>query len=91
MNMNQHKRTGNSRVKRKLVYAQFREGRIIKMVNAPCWVKVGFITEKTGWNYVKLRKAREQGLVEFEKRSDGTMWYNLASLHDELIIKQKYQ
>jgi hypothetical protein len=46
---------------------------------APKWVKVGFIREITGWRNEKMRQARQQHLIEFEKREDG-FWYNVNSL-----------
>jgi hypothetical protein len=51
---------------------------------APRWVKVGFITSLTKWNNEKMRQARQQGLIEFEKREDG-FWYNLNSLPKQFI------
>lgn len=43
------------------------------------YVKVGFITDLTGWNPERLRKARRDGLVKFKK--EGTQfWYDPNSI-----------
>lgn len=42
------------------------------------WVKSGTIKRITGWNNEEMRKAREQGLVEW-KREKG-IWYLLESI-----------
>lgn len=49
------------------------------------WVRVGWITDLTGWNKEKLRQAREQGLVEF-KEEGKSYKYKLESIHP-LFIK----
>jgi hypothetical protein len=47
---------------------------------AETWVRVGWVTDLTGWNKEKLRQAREQGLVEFKE--DGKSYlYKLESIH----------
>lgn len=43
------------------------------------WVKVSFILLATGWDKEKLRQARNQSLVKWEKRKDG-FWYDLSSI-----------
>jgi hypothetical protein len=58
----------------------------IGKVEKPCWVKVGFVTAKTGWGKEKMRQAREQGLIEFEHRENG-FWYNINSLNPIFLLK----
>jgi hypothetical protein len=58
--------------------------KIAEKVEKPCWVKAGFLTEKTGWNNEKLRQARAQGIVEWEKRETG-FWYNINSVPQVFI------
>lgn len=53
------------------------------------WVGPGWITSITGWDYEKLRQAREQKIVEF-KRSNGGGWlYKLESVPEQFIIKKQ--
>lgn len=49
------------------------------------WVRASVITELTGWNNEKMRKARENGYVKFKK--EGGYWYNLGSLNQVFIKK----
>lgn len=48
------------------------------------WVRASVITDLTGWDGQGMRRARENGSIEFEKRADG-YWYDLNSLHPYLI------
>lgn len=50
------------------------------------WVKVGFVTDLTGWDREKLRQARDQGLIEFKKTKDG-WFYKLESIPEVFIKK----
>jgi hypothetical protein len=51
------------------------------------WVKAGVITSMTIFNNnEKMREARDNGYVEFEKREDG-FWYNLNSVHEKFFLK----
>lgn len=43
------------------------------------WVKVSFIRQATGWNREKIRQARLQKLVIYEKRKTG-FWYDINSI-----------
>lgn len=70
---------------RSIVHAQVRDDKVFVMY-PPCWVKVGDVTERTGWDFKKLRRMREQGNIKFERRTDG-MWYDLASIHP-FFLKQ---
>ena len=51
------------------------------------YVKVGIIQELTGWNASFLRKARENGLVEFREQ-DGKFFYVLESVDEKFLIKK---
>lgn len=51
------------------------------------WVKVGFVTDLTGWDREKLRQAREQGLVEFKEDAKLGRVYNLESIPPMFIKK----
>lgn len=51
------------------------------------WAKPGFITSITGWDGEKLRQARDQKLVKYEKREDG-FWYDINSIPERLLIKK---
>lgn len=48
------------------------------------WVKVGTISELTGWNYHRLARARANGEVEF-KKEDGKFFYDLNSVNPVFI------
>jgi len=50
------------------------------------WIKVGFLTELTGWNNEKLRQAREQGIVKRKKTPEG--WFYLLESVPEQFIKK---
>lgn len=51
----------------------------------PMWVKAGVITSLTIFNNSeKMREARENGYVSFEKRDDG-LWYDLNSIHEKFF------
>lgn len=49
------------------------------------WVRASVIVELTGWNGGKLRSGRESGAVVWKKEKDGTIWYDLNSIHPYLI------
>lgn len=51
------------------------------------WVKVSFIQDATGWDREKMRQARNQGIVKWEKRKDG-FFYDLNSI-PPAFLKQK--
>lgn len=53
------------------------------------WVKVGFVTDLTGWDHEKMRQAREQGLVEFKDDATKGRLYNLDSINPIFIKKVK--
>lgn len=58
-------------------------------LNKPsAWAKPGFVTSITNWDGEKLRQARDQGLIQYEKREDG-FWYNLDSIPERLLIKKQ--
>jgi hypothetical protein len=50
------------------------------------WVKAQVITELTGWDFNGMKKARENGYIQY-KNTDG-FWYLLESLHPVHIKKQ---
>ena len=60
--------------------------RLVEKLEKPVFVKVSFIRSKTGWTKEKLRQAREQGLVEYEKRDDG-LFYDIKSIDPVFFIK----
>lgn len=60
---------------------------LVEKQTTPEWVKVSFITRLTGWDNEKMRQARNIGLIAFEKRADGSWWYDLNSLNEKFIIK----
>lgn len=60
--------------------------KIVEKEEKPVFVKVSFVVAKTGWTAQKLRQARQQGLVEWEKRDDG-FWYNIRSIDPIFFIK----
>jgi hypothetical protein len=49
------------------------------------WVSVGWITDLTGWDYNRMRQARDQGIVKYKKER-GRFLYLLESL-PKIIIK----
>jgi hypothetical protein len=51
------------------------------------WVKVGFITQVTGWSAETLRQARQQGLVQWKDNVDGR-FYLLESI-PEIFIRHE--
>lgn len=61
---------------------------IINLLNKPkpYWVKASTITELTSWDANKMRRAREQKLIEWKKTKEG-FFYNLNSVHPYLIKK----
>lgn len=50
------------------------------------WVKVGAITELTGWDSKKLEWARLNEILDF-KPVNGVMYYDLNSLPDQFVKK----
>lgn len=55
---------------------------------APKWVRSTVITELTGWDNQKMRRARENSTITFKKDNGGLYWYDLNSLHPYLLKKQ---
>lgn len=51
----------------------------------PEWVRVTFIMQATGWTKERLRQARADGVVKFQKRDDG-FWYDINSINP-LFVK----
>ena len=65
-----------------------RELRLLKQEKLKqTWVKVGVITDLTGWNFKSMAKAREQGLVKFRKDKNDCFEYLLQSI-DQVFIKK---
>lgn len=50
------------------------------------WVKVSNIQELTGWDKEGLRRARENGLIDWKKDENG-IWYDILSINSLLIKK----
>lgn len=48
------------------------------------WVKARIITGLTGWDNNKMRQARNGGAIKWKRDRDG-IWYDLNSLHPNLI------
>jgi predicted transcriptional regulator len=59
-----------------------------KNVKKASWVKVGWITDLTGWDREKMRQAREQGLVEWKDDAKLGRVYNIDSIPQMFIIKK---
>jgi hypothetical protein len=70
----------------RIIHIQATLEKIARQVQEPCWVKAGFISEKTGWDHEKLRQARKQGIVVFEVR-DGGFWYDIKSINPIFFLK----
>lgn len=51
------------------------------------WVKVSAITEITGWNNEKMRRARENKMVQYRKAEKG-FEYLIESIPEIFITKQ---
>lgn len=49
------------------------------------WVRASIVVQLTGWNSGKMRSARESGAIDWKKDKDGSLWYDLNSLHPALI------
>lgn len=52
------------------------------------WITPNWVFEVTGWTKLKLRQAREQGIIEFRKVKGNEYEYKLESIPD-IFIKQK--
>jgi hypothetical protein len=52
----------------------------------PRWVKVGAVTELTGWDHKKMQWARRNGIIDSKKTSDGIL-YDLNSINENFIKK----
>jgi hypothetical protein len=44
------------------------------------WVKVSVIRQMTGWTTERLRRARENGEIQYKKDNTG-FWYNIDTLN----------
>jgi hypothetical protein len=51
------------------------------------WVGPGWVTDITGWNYEKMRQAREGKIIEFKRSDGGGYLYKLESI-PEIFIKK---
>lgn len=60
--------------------------KLVDKQEKPLWVKVSFITARTGWNNEKMRQARENGLIEW-KKTEGGFFYNIKSIDPIFFIK----
>jgi hypothetical protein len=70
----------------RIIHIQCTLEKIVRQIEEPCWVKAGFVSEKTGWDHEKLRQARNQGIVVFQKRDTG-FWYDIKSINPIFFIK----
>lgn len=59
-------------------------------ITRPRWIPASWIMEATGWDKEKMRRAREQGVVDF-KRERGIYLYNINSIHPALLKKLETQ
>jgi hypothetical protein len=55
--------------------------RLIKSVAQPKWVRASVIADLTGWNGDRLKQARIDGSIESRRDKNGTIWYDMNSLH----------
>lgn len=60
---------------------------VISSEKKKTWVKVGWVTDLTGWDREKMRQAREQGLVEFKDDAVKGRLYNIDSIPKVFIKK----
>lgn len=60
----------------------------IAFTKTKTWVKAGKIMELTGWSHEGMRKAREQGLVQFTKENG--FWYLIESINP-MFLKEQYR
>lgn len=62
----------------------------IEQANRPrsTWVSVSFITLLTGWNREQMRKAREQGIIEYRENKTGGLEYKVESIPEQFLLKK---
>jgi hypothetical protein len=60
---------------------------LIKAKTKETWVGPSWIMELTGWDKVKLRKARDQGIIKFAQKNSGAILYVLESIPEVFILK----
>jgi hypothetical protein len=53
------------------------------------WITPTWVFCVTGWDKLKLRQAREQGIVEYRKSKTGEYEYKLESIPEQFIIKKQ--
>lgn len=52
------------------------------------WVGPGWITDLTGWDYEKMRQARDSKIIEFKRSKGGGYLYKLESIPEIFLKKQ---
>lgn len=63
------------------------ERQVAEMKRKPKWTKVTEIARLTGWDRERMRRARQNGEVNFKKKGS-SFFYDLDSIHP-LLIKNK--
>ena len=51
------------------------------------WVGPSFVTDLTGWNFEKMRQARQNKMIEFKRSPGGGYLYKLESIPEQFIKK----
>jgi hypothetical protein len=52
-----------------------------KQKKSETWVKASVITKLTGWNFNGMKKARENGYVQYKEDKETGFWYLVESLN----------